>query len=127
MLRFHGGMNTTPSAGRHPQPGPPPHPHPDEARQWLLVPVLFTALTLVAGGLSYAASDLPRSPLWLSLPYLIPLGLAALTWRPPRTPAQRTNRIVAGGIGAVLALVYAKGVEVVLIGIGLAVWLIQGD
>ncbi|MEV0409671.1 hypothetical protein AB0I68_02390 [Streptomyces sp. NPDC050448] len=110
-------MNTTSSAA----------PRPAETQQWLLVPALFTALTLVAGGLSYSASYLVQASLWLSLPYLLPLGLAAATWRRPRTPQQRTNRIVAGSIGCTLALVYAKAAEVLLIFVGLVTWLIQGD
>ncbi|MFD7082807.1 hypothetical protein [Streptomyces sp. NPDC059918] len=124
-------MNTPSSAGwpRQPQtyPHPHAHPHPEETRRWLLAPALFTALTLVAGGLGYASSYLPRCPLWFSLPYLIPLGLTALAWRRPRTPAQRTNRIVAGSIGAGLALFCAKAVEAVLMFLGLALWLIHGD
>ncbi|MFE5537063.1 hypothetical protein [Streptomyces sp. NPDC056492] len=127
-------MNTPSSAGwpRQPQTYPHPHahahahPHPEETR-WLLAPALFTALTLVAGGLGYASSYLPRCPLWFSLPYLIPLGLTALAWRRPRTPAQRANRIVAGSIGAGLALFCAKAVEAVLMFLGLALWLIHGD
>ncbi|MFE2142418.1 hypothetical protein ACFXA3_11835 [Streptomyces sp. NPDC059456] len=110
-------MNTTSS----------PAPRPAGTQEWRLVPALFTAVTLVAAGLSYAASDLPRSPLWLSVPYLVPLGLAAVTWLRPRTRAQRTNRILAGSIGAALALFYAKGVEAALFCIGLVVWLVQGD
>ncbi|KOU12932.1 hypothetical protein ADK52_39165 [Streptomyces sp. WM6372] len=110
----------TPHAQQHATPEPQPQP-------WLLVPALFTALTLAAGGLSYSVSYLPRCPLWFSLPYLLPLGLAALTWRRPRTPAQRTNRIVAGSIGAGLALFCAKAVESVLFCLALALWLVHGD
>ncbi|MFI6148886.1 hypothetical protein [Streptomyces sp. NPDC051109] len=119
-------MNT-PSSAVRPSPDTPhatPQPQP---QSWLLVPALFTALTLAAGGLSYSVSELPRSPLWLSLPYLLPLGLTALTWRRPRTPAQRTNRIVAGSIGAGLALFCAQAVEAVLFCVALALWLIHGD
>lgn len=101
--------------------------HPTGTQQWLLVPALFTALTPAAAGLSYSTSYLPQASRWLLLPYLIPLGLAAATWRRPRTPQQRTNRIVAGSIGCALALFYAKGAEALLFCIGLAVWLIQGD
>ncbi|WP_030156298.1 hypothetical protein [Streptomyces sp. NRRL S-244] len=119
-------MNTPPSAVRPPNAAPDAPP-PAPPQPWLLVPALFTALTLAAGGLSYATSYLPRYPLWCSFPYLIPLGLAALTWRRPRTPAQRTNRIVAGSIGVGLALVCAKVIDVVFICVALAFWLIHGD
>ncbi|MFJ3910147.1 hypothetical protein [Streptomyces vinaceus] len=123
-------MNTPSSTVRQQQPLPPPPcapPRPDDTERWLLVPALFTALTLAAGGLGYATSYLPRCPLWFSLPYLIPLGLAAATWRRPRNPAQRTNRMVAGSIGAGLALFCAKAVETVLFVLALALWLIHGD
>ncbi|MEV0987086.1 hypothetical protein [Streptomyces sp. NPDC049949] len=126
-------MNTPSSAGwqqqqqQQQQPQTHVHPHPGETQPWLLVPALFTALTLVAAGLGYASSYLPRCPLWFSLPYLVPLGLTALAWRRPRTQAQRTNRIVAGSIGAGLALFCAKAVETVLMFLGLALWLIHGD
>ncbi|MER7465203.1 hypothetical protein [Streptomyces sp. NPDC097981] len=113
-------MNTTPTAAPHPAPH-------TGTQQWLLVPALFTALTLVAGGLGYATSYLPKAPLWLSLPYLVPLGLAAAVWRRPLTPQQRTNRIVAGAAGCTFALGYAKAVEALLFFIGLVTWLIQGD
>lgn len=103
------------------------HPADTQTQQWLLVPALFTALVLVAAGLGYSASYLPDAPFWLSLPYLVPLGMVAATWRRPQTPQQRTNRIVLGGLGCTAALFYAKAAEVVLMAIGIATWLVQGD
>ncbi|MBT2403598.1 MULTISPECIES: hypothetical protein [unclassified Streptomyces] len=104
-----------------------PRPADTQPQQWLLVPALFTALALLAGGLGYSSSYLPDAPFWLSVPYLIPLGMVAATWRRPRTRQQWTNRIVLGGLGCTAALFYAKAAEVVLIAIAIAVWLVQGD
>ncbi|MCJ1677606.1 hypothetical protein MTF65_09705 [Streptomyces sp. APSN-46.1] len=123
-------MNTTaPSAATSTSPGTSyaTAQRPVGTRPWLLVPALVTALTLLAAGLSYSASYLPEAPLWLSVPYLIPLALAAATWRRPRTPDQRANRIALGGLGCALALFYAKAAEAVLCVVVIALWLIQGD
>ncbi|MGW0897292.1 hypothetical protein ACWD0G_09865 [Streptomyces goshikiensis] len=110
-------MNTTSTA-----PGPVAGTQP-----WVLVPALFTALTLTAGGFGYASSLLPGAPLWLLLPYLLPLGLLAATWRRPHTPEQRATRIATGAAGCALALFYARFAEALLFCAGIVVWLIQGD
>ncbi|MFE2288952.1 hypothetical protein ACFXDJ_32880 [Streptomyces sp. NPDC059443] len=126
-------MNTTPApAPLSPQaPASPPTPvsqgPADTRQQWLLVPALFSALAVAAGAYGYETSYLPEAPLWLSLPYLLPLGLVAATWRRPRTADQRMNRIVTGVFGCASALLYAKAAQVALMAIGIAVWLVQGD
>ncbi|WP_371615626.1 hypothetical protein [Streptomyces sp. NBC_00454] len=114
-------MNTTAPSATSPSPA--------DARQqqWLLVPALFSVLALVAGGFGYATSYLPEAPFWLSLPYLIALGLVAAAWRRPWTAEQRTNRIVTGILGCTLALLYAQVAQVVLGFVAVAVWLVQGD
>ncbi|MBP0934064.1 hypothetical protein OHU17_25050 [Streptomyces goshikiensis] len=110
-------MNTTSTA-----PGPAAG-----TRPWVLVPALFTALALTAGGFGYASSALPGAPLWLLLPYLLALGLVAATWRRPRTPDQRAARIATGAAGCALALFYARIAEALLFCAGIVAWLVQGD
>ncbi|GHD70067.1 hypothetical protein ACFQL8_35850 [Streptomyces goshikiensis] len=110
-------MNTTSTA-----PGPAAG-----TRPWVLVPALFTALALTAGGFGYASSALPGAPLWLLLPYLLALGLVAATWRRPRMPDQRAARIATGAAGCALALFYARIAEALLFCAGIVAWLVQGD
>ncbi|MER5777135.1 hypothetical protein ABT144_23115 [Streptomyces sp. NPDC002039] len=106
----------------------PPLAHrPAAVAPWLLVPALFSALTLLAAGFGYRSSYLPDAPLWLSLPYLLPLGLAASLWRRPHTPEQRRDRVVLGTAACAAALLYARAAEGVLFCVAIVVWLVQGD
>ncbi|MER5930530.1 hypothetical protein [Streptomyces sp. NPDC002054] len=116
-------MNATPP----PQPTAGPYAPAGAGTPWFLLPLLFTLLALLGGAYTYRSSILSGGPLWLLLPYALPLGLLAGSWIPPRTPEGRVRSIALGGAGSFIALVYAHAASALLFTLAIAAWLVQGD
>ncbi|MFI8339087.1 hypothetical protein ACIF8W_03260 [Streptomyces sp. NPDC085639] len=67
-----------------------------------------------------------HAPLWPALPYLVPLALVAASWRLSARRDTRTLGLVLGGVGALIALVYAHLATFVLCTVALVLWAFQG-
>lgn len=105
--RCNGVMNATP-------PLTPPAAR-SLARPWWLAPALFTMAAVLGGAWGYRSSPIVHASAWLAMPYVVPLALVAVSWRSSARPDTRARGLVAGGIGAVAAMVCAHLTTFVLL------------
>ncbi|MCY0954896.1 hypothetical protein [Streptomyces sp. H27-S2] len=93
---------------------------------WWLAPALFTVAAVLGGAWGYRSSPIIHATAWLALPYVIPLALVTASWRPSAHRDTRTRGLVLGGVGALIALVYAHLATFVLCAVALVLWAFQG-
>ncbi|MEU7730405.1 hypothetical protein AB0B78_35125 [Streptomyces sp. NPDC040724] len=93
---------------------------------WWLAPALFTVAAVLGGAWGYRSSPIVQGSAWLALPYVVPLALVAASWRPSAHRDTRTRGLALGGIGALIALIYAHLATFVLCAVALALWAFQG-
>ncbi|WP_327411481.1 hypothetical protein [Streptomyces sp. NBC_01233] len=103
---------------------PPAERPPDST--WWLAPALFTVAAVLGGAWGYRSSPIVQGAAWLALPYVVPLALVAASWRSSAHRNTRTRGLVLGGIGALIALVYAHLATFVLCAVALVLWAFQG-
>ncbi len=108
---------------------PPPLPTPLAARPlgpWWPAPALFTVVALLGGAWGYHSSPIVHGSAWLALPYAVPVALVAASWRRSSRPGAQTRSLILGGVGALMALVYAHLATVVLFTAAFFLWAFQG-
>ncbi|MFE6840832.1 hypothetical protein ACFVFI_39215 [Streptomyces sp. NPDC057705] len=91
-----------------------------------LAPALFTVAAVLGGAWGYRSSPIVQGSAWLALPYVVPLALVAASWRPSAHRDTRTRGLALGGIGALIALIYAHLATFVLCAVALVLWAFQG-
>lgn len=116
--RCNGGVKATPTLV-------PPAKRPLNS-PWWLAPALFTVAAVLGGAWGYRSSPLIQGAAWLALPYIVPLALVAASWRPSAHRDTKTRGLVLGGVGAVIALVYAHLATFVLCALAIVLWAFQG-
>ncbi|MDA5279967.1 hypothetical protein [Streptomyces sp. Isolate_45] len=106
-----------------------PVPPPERALRspwWPAAPALFTVTAVLGGTWGYHSSPIIHGVPWLVLPYVIPLTLVAASWRASAHRNTRTRGLVLGGVGALIALIYAHVATFVLCALALLLWAFQG-
>ncbi|MFJ3835431.1 hypothetical protein ACWGHI_34005 [Streptomyces sp. NPDC054912] len=105
---------------------PVPPPERTLRSPWWPAPALFTVAAVLGGTWGYRSSPLIHGVPWLVMPYIIPLALVAASWRPSAHRNTRTRGLVLGGVGALIALIYAHLATFVLCAPALLLWAFQG-
>ncbi|MEU3902555.1 hypothetical protein AB0F20_01875 [Streptomyces goshikiensis] len=105
-------------------------PKPPAARllapPWWVAPAVLTVTAALAGVWGYRSSPLADASAWLAMPYAVPAALVAASWRQPSHPHSKNRSLILGGVGALVALVYAHLATFTLYVVAFVLWAFQG-